>query len=191
MKRAARCILESWGEALSRISLAFQSFFGILFGGKLPEGVAAAFGYIRTAKTASKPAAPAPQVKAADGAVQMLAVLQRDSRLVDLLMEDVSGASDDQIGGAFRMVHEQARQALARYVKLAPVIDGVEGTYTRLDERTSGPSLVKLIGKVPPDGKAQGGILRHRGWRAEKTDLPPLNPKQDLAVVAPAEVEVE
>lgn len=176
---------------MSRISLAFQSFFGILFGGRLPEAVARAFGYAKGAKPepAVKPAAAQPT--AADGAVQILALLQRDARLVDLLMEDISSATDEQVGAAFRMVQEQARQSLQRYVRLAPVIDGVEGAYTRTGALSKDPAAVKLIGNVPPDGQAPGGTLRHKGWRAQKVDLPPLNVKQDLTIIAPAEVEVE
>jgi hypothetical protein len=37
----------------------------------------------------------------------------------------------------------------------------------------------------------EGGVLRHRGWRASKVELPALSPKQDAAVIAPAELEVE
>jgi hypothetical protein len=33
--------------------------------------------------------------------------------------------------------------------------------------------------------------LRHRGWRATAISLPALNSRQDLAVLAPAEIEVE
>jgi hypothetical protein len=175
---------------LSRISLAFSSFFGILFGGELPAGVAKAFGYSKSARPAEAPKAPAPVAQAGDGAVQMLAVLQRDSRLVDFLMEDISGASDDQVGAAVRMMHEQSKQTLQRYVTLVPVIDGVEGTYTKLGG-TKDPAAVKLIGNVPADGKAPGGTLRHKGWRAEKLSLPVLNPRHDLSIVMPAEIEVE
>ena len=117
----------------------------------------------------------------------MLAILQRDSRLIDFLMEDVSGYSDDQIGAAVRAVHDQGRQSLLRYVQLAPVIDGVEGTFTNVDD----PAAVKFLGNVPADGRAAGGVLRHKGWRARKADLPRLSPKQDPSVIAPAEIEIE
>ena len=36
-----------------------------------------------------------------------------------------------------------------------------------------------------------GGILRHKGWRAASVQLPPLNLRQDLTVIAPAEIEIE
>ena len=74
-------------------------------------------------------------------------------------------------------------------MKLTPVIDGVEGSYTKAE--TNDPAVVKLLGNVPASGKAAGGILRHKGWRAERVDLPALKASQNNSVVAPAEIEVE
>ena len=170
---------------MHRISLAFRSFFGILFGGTLAEDIAGAFGYVKP-----KPAPPAPPpATPADGALQILSILQRDSRLIDFLMEDMSAYSDDQVGAAARTMHEQCRGALDRYVKLAPVIDGVEGTFTKLQQPD--PAQVKLLGNVPASGKAPGGTLRHRGWRAESIQLPGLGAPGTRTIVAPAEIEIE
>ena len=183
---------------MSRFGLAFSSFFSILFHDTLPEEAAKAYGYVKAGPAAVKtapapkpaqPEAKTPEVKTSDGAVQMLGILQRDARLVDLLMEDVSGADDEQIGAAFRSVQEQCRQSLEKYVRLAPVIDGVEGSYTKLE--SNDPATVKLLGNVPAKGKAQGGILRHKGWRAERVELPRLAASQKADVIAPAEVEIE
>jgi hypothetical protein len=74
------------------------------------------------------------------------------------------------------------------------VIDGVEGTLTRL--ATAGldakdTTSVKVIGNVPPDGKVEAGILRHRGWKVERVDLPTLKAGERAVVLAPAEIEVE
>jgi len=44
---------------------------------------------------------------------------------------------------------------------------------------------------VPASGKASGGVLRHKGWRAEKIELPPLPAGQSASVLAQAEVEIE
>ena len=173
---------------MSRIGSAFKSFFSILFSGVLPEDVAREFGYVRPA--AAKPAPPpAPEFKPSDGAVQILGILQRDGRLVDFLMEDLSGASDDQIGAAVRSLQEQCRESMNRYLRLTPVIDGVEGSYTKIE--SNDPATVKLLGNVPATGKAQGGILRHKGWKAERVDLPALKASQANSVLAPAEIEIE
>ena len=119
----------------------------------------------------------------------MLGLLQRDSRLIDFLMEDIAVYSDQQVGAAVRNVHEQCRATLERHLRLTPVIDGVEGSPIKLD--ANDPSAVKLLGNVPVSGKAPGGVLRHKGWRAEKIELPPLASGQNTSIIAPAEVEIE
>jgi len=177
---------------LNRIVLAFRAFFNLLFSGELSSEVLIALNLSRRSATApakaasSAPAAPA--ARTSDGALQILAILQRDSRLIDFLMEDVSAYSDDQVGAAVRELHDQCRDAIARYVTLAPVIDGVEGTYAKAPAQD--PNLVKFVGNVPAQPPA-GGTLRHKGWRASKVDLPNLPAKQDATIIAPAEIEIE
>ncbi|MEO5922500.1 MAG: DUF2760 domain-containing protein [Bryobacteraceae bacterium] len=173
---------------MNRISLAFRSFFSILFGGSLPADIAQAFGYAKPmpVKAAAPVAPPKPQASAADGAVQVLGILQRDSRLVDFLMEDISAYTDDQVGAAIRDVQVQAKQALERYLKLQPVIDAVEETTVPTAGLDS--ASYKLIGKVPANGKAPSGVLRHRGWKAGNVDLPAA---KSSMILAPAELEVE
>jgi hypothetical protein len=172
---------------LNRIVLAFRCFFNLLFSGALAPETLTALNL--APREAVKPAPPpAPVAKPSDGALQILGILQRDSRLVDFLMEDIAGYGDDQIGAAVRELHDQCRDAVARYVTLQPVIDGVEGTFTKTP--SSDPNLVKFVGNVPAKPPA-GGTLRHKGWRAVKVDLPALAAKQDPTVIAPAEIEIE
>ena len=175
---------------MSRIVLAFRSFFGILFSGALSDSALTELGLTRREATAPKAAtpSPAPLARPSDGALQLLGILQRDSRLVDFLMEDIGGYSDDQVGAAVRELHDQCRDSLARYVSLQPVIDGVEGTFAKAP--SIDPNVVKFVGNVPAKPPA-GGTLRHKGWKAAKIDLPALAPRQDASVVAPAEIEVE
>src|ERR1700685_401153 len=173
---------------LSWILLAFRSFFAILFSGQLPADIAQEFGF-SPQKKAQPAAKPAPAVRVAqpsDGALQIVGILQRDSRFIDFLMEDISAYSDDQVGAAVRDLHQQCRDSLIRYVHLGPVIDGVEGSTTKLD--SNDPATVKLLGNVPVSGKAPSGVLRHKGWKAEKIDLPPIAPGSNTSVIAPAEV---
>lgn len=178
---------------MNRILLAFRCFFNILLRGRLSDSVITALGLTRRSGGAQsavpKPAAPAaPAAQTSDGALQMLGVLQRDSRLIDFLMEDITSYSDDQVGAAVRELHNQCRDSLARYVTLQPVIDSVEGTFTQAPSKD--PNLVKFVGNVPATPPT-GGILRHKGWRASKIDLPALGARQDATVLAPAEIEVE
>ena len=152
---------------MNRIVLAFRAFFALLFGGKLPDDLVAALGLAPKAAPVSKtpPSPPAPQIKASDGALQLLGMLQREARILDFLMEDIAPYSDEQVGAAAREVHDSARDIMIRHFAPAPVIDAMEGS--------------------------AAGILRHRGWRATAVALPLLNSRQDLAVLAPAEIEVE
>lgn len=175
---------------MNRISAAFRSFFSILFSGVLPEDIATHFGYSK-AKRVVTAVPETPKTKTSDGALQILHILQRDSRLIDFLMEDIAGYSDDQIGAAVRNLHSDCKASLTRHLTLAPVIDAVEGTYQQLDgSKTPDPNRIKLIGNVPASGKVAGGTLRHRGWIAASVNLPPLG-KQEPAVLAPAELEIE
>ena len=152
----------------------------------LPEDIASHFGYAKPVKTPEPP-----KIKITDGALQLLQILQRDSRLVDFLMEDISSYGDDQVGSAVRSIHNDCKASLTRHVTLAPVIDSVEGTYQKLDaSKTPDPNRMKLIGNVPASNKAAGGTLRHHGWMASAVNLPPLG-KQDPSVLAPAELEIE
>ncbi len=156
----------------------------------MPETVASEFGYSKAKPLAAPPPEPA-KVKLTDGALQLLQTLQRDARLIDFLMEDIAAHSDDQIGAAVRSVHADSKASLVRYLTLAPVIDGVEGTNQKLDaSKAPDPNRIKLIGNVPASGKAPGGTLRHRGWQATSINLPPIG-KQDVTILAPAEIEIE
>ncbi len=176
---------------MNRIVLAFRSFFNLLFRGELSGETLTALNLTPRDLAPARAAAPAPAaavVKASDGALQILAILQRDSRLLDFLMEDIGSYSDEQIGAAVRELHDQCRDAVARYVTLQPVIDGVEGTFAKAP--SADPNLVKFVGNVPAKPPS-GGTLRHKGWRAVKVDLPALSSKQDATVIAPAEIEIE
>src|ERR1700693_5875999 len=107
--------LEAWSlPTLNRIVLAFRCFFGMLFGGQLSDELLTDLGLTHR-KPAPPPAPAAPVVRASDGALILLAVLQREARLVDFVMEDIAGYSDDQVGAAVRGMHDQCRDALARY----------------------------------------------------------------------------
>ncbi len=170
---------------MNRISHAFRSFFSILFGGTLSADIAQAYGYAKPMPVKAAPP-PKPQSGPADGAVQILGIMQREARLVDFLMEDISSFSDEQVGAAVRDIHSGAREALTRYLQLQPVIDSVEDTLVQTAGLDDGS--FKLIGNVPASGKAESGVLRHKGWKAEKVDLPKSAPSP---VLAPAEIEIE
>ncbi|MGO9240243.1 MAG: DUF2760 domain-containing protein [Bryobacteraceae bacterium] len=181
---------------MSRIGLAFRAFFSIL-GGSLPEEIASVFGYSKAPLSTPRRSEEPPQAQTAqpsDGALQLLGILQRDARLLDFLLEDIASYSDEQVGAAARNVHSGCQDALKKHVRFGPVIDGVEGTFVKPEsagQLGKDPAAIRFVGNLPAKGKPAGGTLRHRGWRADSISLPALNPKQNLTILAPAELEVE
>lgn len=173
----------------TRLKYAFSAFFALIDFGRIPDDILAATGQqAGTATPVSRPApAPAPPPDTADRAVQLLALLQRDGRLLDFLMEDLAAYPDAQIGAAARDVHGGCRAALTRYVTLEPVMDDEEGQAVTVD-RGADPASVKVTGPIAGDPPYRG-VLRHRGWQVTRTELPPL-PATGRTIVAPAEVEV-
>ena len=123
-------------------------------------------------------------------AVQMLAVLQREGRLIDFLEEDLSQYEDAQIGAAVRNIHQGCKQALNEYVELDPIFKEEEGSQVSVPEGFDSKAI-RLTGNVIGDPPFSG-TLRHRGWRVAKVELPqPTTEQTKDWVLAPAEVEVE
>lgn len=172
----------------TRLKFAFKAFFVILFKDRLPADVAAALAPKPMPAEPARAPAPASAAEAPEAsATQLLAVLQRDGRLVDFLKEDIGPYGDAQVGAAVRTVHAGCRRALEQYVTLAPVLDANEGSRVTIEAGTDA-ARVKLVGNVagqPPFT----GVLRHRGWRVARAALP-AQPQSGRAIVAPAEVEV-
>jgi hypothetical protein len=170
-----------------RLNYAFRCFFALLFRGEIPQDILQALG-ISTPSAQPKTVTAKPSPESLDRAVQMLALLQRDGRLVDFLMEDVSPYPDGQLGAAVRSIHTSCRQVLERYLKLEPIISSEEDQPVTVPARFD-PAAVKLIGNVTGEPPILG-LLRHRGWRVGEITLPSLPEGSGRAIVAPAEVEV-
>ena len=173
----------------TRFSYAFRCFFSLLFSGTIPPDIGRATG--ANAPTSQRPQKPRPAKillwSSFDRAVQILALLQRDGRLIDFLSEDVSSYPDSQLGAAVRTIHASCRQVLDRYLKLEPVISSEEdqpSTPAGFD-----PATVKLLGNVVGQPPVKG-LLRHRGWRVAEVKLPSLPQGSGREIVAPAEVEI-
>jgi hypothetical protein len=133
-------------------------------------------------------AAPGFEPKRND-ALTLLAVLQREARLVDFLKEPITAYSNDQIGAAVRDVHRDAAAVLDRMFALEPVLPQPEGSPTDIPAGYDA-GRIRLVGNVtgqPP----HRGTLRHAGWEAMKVQLPDWSGSEKAArVVAPAEVEL-
>ena len=175
-----------------RWKFAFRAFFSLIFHGRIADDILATLQLdeggtpvvVTQTVTVGQPVAPGDQ---GDRALQLLALLQRDGRLVDFLMEDLGTYLDAQIGAAVRSVHAGCRDTLARYFTLQPVLEEEEGSRVTLDRDTD-PARVKFVGNLGTTSQFLGTV-RHRGWEAAGTELPPL-PHTGRTIVAPAEVEI-
>lgn len=173
---------------LGRIGLAFSAFFGVLGDRALAARYAALRRGAEPAAPAPAPVAPALKQADPDAALQLLALLQRDARLIDFAGENLAGYDDAQIGAAARLVHDGCAKVLRDHFSIVPVRDEAEGTRITLAPGFDA-TAVRLTGNVvgqPPFS----GSLSHRGWRVAEVRLPQLAEGHDARVLAPAEVEL-
>jgi hypothetical protein len=175
-----------------RLPLAFGALFSVLGN----PGFAAGVRRLRQSTSDPQPtsapvagAAPVPLKTASpDAALQLLALLQREARLIDFTQEDLSHYSDADIGGAARVVHEGCAKVLREHFSLQPVRAEAEGSRVTLPAGFDARA-VRLTGNVV--GQAPfTGQLNHRGWRAAEVRLPSLSEGHDATVLAQAEVEL-
>jgi hypothetical protein len=153
----------------------------------------------KTEKGDEKPAAnkPAPRPERRsgnvaehhrDGALALLALLQREGRLVDFLREDLDDYDDEDIGASVRDIHRGCRKVLDEHLDLEPVMPGEEDEDVNVPKGFD-PGEIRLVGDVAGDPPFKG-VMRHHGWRVTKAKLPTLSDGVDRHVLAPAEVEI-
>jgi len=132
--------------------------------------------------------APPPPPKPSAEPVRLLGVLQRESRLLDFLMENISAYTNDQIGASVREIHAKAVAAIKKHVVLEPVLGQDEGSIVTVPAGFD-PSAIKLVGQVSGQPPFKGTLV-HPGWRAKSVDLPKAPEGADEFVLMPAEVEM-
>lgn len=180
---------ESSPSVLSRLLLALSAFWRILvnprFAGRVAElSAGAPDGPPETSR-------PEPQrLKEAEpnAALQVLGLLQQEGRFIDFLEEDVGAYSDAEVGAAARVVHEGCKKSLRQHFAIEAVRAESEGTRVTLAEGFDA-SAIRVTGQVvgrPPFT----GSLTHKGWRVTEVRLPQVAAAHDLAILAPAEVEL-
>jgi hypothetical protein len=170
---------------VTRLWFSWVCFFRVLFSSSFAGSVAQ---LSVPEPPEAPPAALPPPPPSIDAALQLLALLQREGRLVDFLEQDVTAFSDADVGAAARVVHEGCRRALRAHAQVSPVRTEEEGARVTIDAGFA-PEEIKLTGKVggnPP----YAGTLRHRGWRMRDLALPVAVRAYDVSVIAPAEVEL-
>ncbi len=192
-----------------KLGIAIKAFFKVLFDEQMaaqiksllagqplvsgPETKAKTKAEAEVAKSADQPhQRPAPQrpaqpqlQPARDPAVNVLAALQREARLVDLVNEDLSKYSDAQVGAAARPCLQQCAGVLTRLFDLQPVVAASEGATINVEAGAS-PMRYQWIG----EGTAESGKLIHHGWQAAKVELPDWSGEAaDANIIAPAQVQ--
>jgi len=187
------------------IAVAFRAFFAALFDAQRSESIRlalepAAFitgGAIErhgppgtVEKGVTEPTQPRGATVAAptrSEALTLLAMLQREARLVDLIQEPLEQYSDAQVGAAARPCLTQCRSTLARAFELQSVINQTEGTSVELPEVAS-PLRFQWVGDATPEQKR--GRLVHPGWQAGRCELAHwTGAAEDHRVIAPAQIE--
>jgi hypothetical protein len=137
-----------------------------------------------------KPPPPEPEkpVKPDPAPIRLLAILQRDGRLIDFLMEDLTGAPDAQVAAAVHQIHPKCQKALREHVTLEPVLPEKEGDEVQVPAGFD-PSAIQLTGNVTGQPPFKG-TLQHAGWHVAQIRLPKPVEGVDELVVQPAQVEM-
>ena len=120
--------------------------------------------------------------------IRLLGVLQRDARLLDFLMENLSAYDDQQIGASVRDIQAKSQGVIRKHLTLEPVLGQEEGSRVTVPVGFN-PSDVRLVGNVSGQPPFHG-TLQHAGWRVKAVSLPAPGEGQDEFVLMPAEVEL-
>jgi hypothetical protein len=181
---------------MSRIAVAFQSFFAALASQEKAAQLRAVLeGSAQPKEKAGREpqraiATPAqPLSPARSDAITLLAALQREARLVDLVKQPLASFSDEEIGAAARNVLADCSAVLDRFFQLQPVAGAAEDSPCDVP-RGYDPAQYKLTGRVEGAGPFHGMVVHH-GWKATTIKLPEwIGSKDSALVIAPAEVEI-
>ena len=135
-----------------------------------------------------EPEKPATPPKPSGEPLRLLALLQREGRLLDFLLEEIQAYTDDQVGVAVRDIHRGCQKALKDHLVLEPVMKEEESANVEVPTGFD-PSAIRLVGNVTGQPPFKG-VLKHHGWRVKELKLAKPAEGQDEFVVAPAEVEL-
>ncbi len=165
--------------SLARLGLARAAFRRVLADPAAAE---------RVRPLLEAPAAPAKPARRSGEPLRLLRLLQRDAKMVDFLLQDITGASDGDIAVFVRDMHPKAQRVLKEHLVVTPVLQQPEGETVEIP-RGFDPSAIQLLGNLtgqPP----YRGVLKHAGWRVTDYTLPAPAEGLDELVLAPAEVDI-
>ena len=160
----------------SNLANAITTFFSVLAHGKTPQ----------KEKTIRIPKG---EIKVNADLIWPLYLLQREARLIDFLLEDISSAPDDLVGAGVRELHTKCRKYLLEKLTIEPVIAQDEGARITIESGFN-PSKIMLTGFIegqPP----YNGILKHQGWQVLSSQIPEVTDSfRNNPVLAQAELEI-
>ena len=161
---------------LSNLANAITTFFSVLAQGKT----------LQKEKISSIPKG---EIKVNADLIWPLYLLQREARLIDFLLEDISSAPDDLVGAGVREVHTKCRKYLLEKLTLQPIISQEEGARVTIESGFN-PSKIMLTGYLegqPP----YNGTLKHQGWEVLSSQIPEVTDSfRKNPVLAQAELEI-
>ena len=164
----------------ARFGLAWQAFRRVSADAAFAEKVNALL-------NPPPPEPPKPAKRSAEP-LRLLSLLQREGRVLDFFLEDISGAPDDLVGAGVRELHRKAQAALKEHLTLEPVLPQKEEETVEVPAGFD-PSAIRLTGNVSGSPPFRG-VLKHHGWRVKDYHLPAPPEGQDPFVIAPAEVDL-
>jgi hypothetical protein len=183
---------------MGKIGLAFRAFFRVLLNRQVADEVDALFRHTALPKSdisAAEKQPPAVPVKpvvkapARSDALTLLATLQREARLLDLVQEPLEQFQDAQVGAAARDVLRNSREVLARMFDIQPLLAQEEQSRIEIPPGFDAGQY-RLTGNVHGEPPFRGTV-QHRGWKASRCQVPEWTGGSEAAlVVAPAEVEL-
>ncbi len=185
-----------------RLGLALRAFWRALFDRAAGERIAIVLDSPADARITPQPAAghepakktpsPAPVETAKPSpaqspAITLLATLQRDARLIDLIYENLDQYQDAQVGAAARPCLKQCRQSLDRILKIEKLVPAAENESVAVPADAS-VARYRWIGESPASETGVAKLV-HPGWRAASIQLPQWSGQaEDANILAPAQV---
>ena len=175
---------------------ASKAFFKLLFDSELSQSFDEMVASGSAPKLESKPPTPAPAAStkpaspARSDAISLIAALQREARLLDIVTESLDGYTDAQIGAAAKEVLRDTGAVLDRMFGLQPLTKLDDGATLETPAKFDAAEY-RLTGNVSGEAPFSGTVAHH-GWKATKCDVPKwTGEKSSALIIAPIELEIK
>jgi len=174
--------------------VATKAFFKLMFNRELSDSFQQLLDHPAPPKiespTPATPTMPAPTPQPArSDAITLLASLQREARLIDIVKEPLDQYTDAQVGAAARDVLQKSEKVLDRMFGLMPLTTVADGSPLETPSQID-PSEYRLTGNVSGEGPFRGTVAHH-GWKASRCEVPEWSGRPESAmIIAPIELEI-